>query len=100
VPGGAHNTNEPSGQLRDEDMGSYFSESRITVQEEEEAVALRCGCGHGILCELRREGERLGFLAFFDNEPTSENYTAHVGNCPGCGEQLGISIFFSKNRPA
>jgi hypothetical protein len=56
---------------------------------QEESAALRCACGYGILCALSREGERLGFLAFFDGEPTSETYTERVGSCPGCGEQLG-----------
>jgi hypothetical protein len=78
LPAWAHITGEPRSTLSMEEM----------VQEEE-AAALRCACGYGILCELRREGERLAFLAFFDNEPTSETYTEQVENCPGCGKQLG-----------
>lgn len=68
-----------------------------TVQE---AVALRCVCGYDILCEVRREGERLGFLAFFDGEPTSETYTKQVESCPDCGKQLGVFILSQKTKRA
>jgi hypothetical protein len=66
-------------------------------QQEEAAVALRCGCGHSILCEQMRHGERLGFLAFFDNEPTSETRGERVKSCPGCGEQLGFLMPFLRS---
>ena len=66
----------------------------------EEAAALRCGCGHGILCELRRAGTHLGFLAFFDDEPRSKTCGERIKHCPGCGEQLGCPMFLSKLQPA
>ena len=66
---------------------------------QEETVALRCVCGYRISCQARSKGEHIGFLTFFDNEPTSETYGQRVENCPGCGEQLGLPLFFRKNRP-
>ena len=84
----------PAVRLRDENMGNYFSESELTVQMEE-AVALRCGCGHGILCEVMRAGEHLGFLAFFDAESRSETCGERVEHCPGCIEQLGLPMLFA-----
>ena len=89
----------PALQLRDQNMGCYLSESELTVQMEE-AVALHCGCGHGILCEVMRAGEHLGFLAFFDDEPRSETCGERVEHCPDCSEQLGLPMLFAKNRPA
>jgi len=86
-------------RLRDENLGGYFSETGITVQMEE-VTTLRCGCGHEILCEVRRAGEHLGFLAFFDAESRSETYGERVEHCPGCGEQLELPMLFAKNRPA
>jgi hypothetical protein len=72
------------------------------MQEEEEVMAeaaLRCICGYSIVCEVRPGGEHIGFLAFFDGETTSETYGQQVENCPGCGEQLGLPLFFRKDRP-
>jgi hypothetical protein len=89
----------PAVWLRRENMGGYSSESRITAQVEE-AAALRCGCGHGIHCEVRRAGEHLGFLVFVDDEPTSETCGERIESCPGCGEQLGFPMLFPKNRTA
>jgi hypothetical protein len=62
----------------------------------QEAADLRCVCGYALLCALRREGERLGFLLFFDNDPTSETYSEQVENCPGCGVQLAGLMFALK----
>ena len=67
------------------------------VQGEEEASPLRCACGHAILCEVMRLGERLSTLTFFDNEATSETHTERVESCPGCGEQLEFLMPFLKN---
>lgn len=58
---------------------------------------LRCVCGHSILCEVRSGGERIGYLAFFDDEPKSETCGQRVERCPGCGEQLGLPLFFRRN---
>jgi hypothetical protein len=66
-------------------------------QQQEAATTLRCACGHGILCELMRQGKRLGFLAFFDDEPTSETRGERVESCPGCGEQLGVLMPFLRS---
>ncbi len=63
-----------------------------------EAATLRCVCGHGILCEVQPEGERIGFLVFFDDEPTSETYGHRVKDCPRCGEQLGLPVLYRINR--
>ena len=57
-------------------------------------AVLRCVCGHAILCKVQPEGERIGFLAFFDDEPTSETRGQRVKACPGCGEQLGLPMLY------
>jgi hypothetical protein len=54
-------------------------------------------CGHSISCEVQPEGERIGFLAFFDDEPTSETYGERVKSCPRCGEQLGLPLLYRIN---
>ncbi len=59
---------------------------------------LRCVCGYAILCEVQPEGERIGFLAFFDDEPTSETRGRRVKDCPSCGEQLGLPVLYRVNR--
>ena len=63
-----------------------------------EAATLRCECGYRILCRVASAGERVGFLVFFDNEPTSETYGQQVKNCPRCGEELGLPILYRINR--
>ena len=55
---------------------------------QEEVVTLRCPCGYAILCEVWRLVERMGTVAFFDDESTSETYGERIRNCPGYGEQL------------
>jgi hypothetical protein len=49
---------------------------------------------------VKREGERLGFLVFFDDEPTSATYGEHIKDCPGCGEQLGLLVLLAQNQSA
>jgi hypothetical protein len=61
-------------------------------------ATLQCRCGYAILCEVRRLGEHLGNLAFFDNEPTSETYGERVESCPGCGEPLEFLKLWMENR--
>ena len=58
---------------------------------------LRCVCGFSIVCQVRPAVERIGFLAFFDDEPTSETYGERVQSCPSCGEQLGLVLLFGNN---
>jgi hypothetical protein len=42
-------------------------------------------CGHGISCGVRGEGERLGFLVYFDDQEVSETYGEQIACCPRCG---------------
>ncbi len=68
------------------------------LEEADYEARLRCACGHRILCEVQSEGEHIGFLTFFDGEPTSETYGQRVKSCPCCGEQLGLAMLYPKNR--
>jgi hypothetical protein len=61
---------------------------------QEEEATLSCVCGHSIVCRVTSGGERIGFLAFFDGEPTNETYGQRVECCPNCGEELGLPMFF------
>jgi hypothetical protein len=58
---------------------------------------LQCACGYAILCEVRRLGERVGTLAFFDHDPTSETYGERVKSCPGCDVHLELPRLLLKN---
>jgi hypothetical protein len=51
---------------------------------------LRCLCGYPVACELVSEGERLGFLAFFDDEEASPTYGEQVKQCPRCSQKLAL----------
>jgi hypothetical protein len=51
-----------------------------------------CSCAYPIFCEVEREGESLGFLVFFDDEPKSATYGQRIEDCPGCGERLGLLV--------
>jgi len=44
---------------------------------------------------VEREGERLGFLHFFDDEPKSATYGQRIEDCPCCGERLGLLALFA-----
>lgn len=68
-------------------------------RKEEEAVAMRCACGHGIFCKLERKGVRLGLLAFFDDEPTSKTCGERIEQCPGCGERVVIHNLLLPETP-
>ena len=65
----------------------------------EEEAAFRCVCGYNILCEVRSGGEGIGFLVFFDDEPTSETCGKLFKRCPGCGKHLGLPMLLRKKRP-
>lgn len=62
-------------------------------------AALRCVCGHDIMCDVWSEGEYIGFLVFFDDELASETYGQRVKDCPGCSEHLGLRMLLPKNLP-
>ena len=68
------------------------------AKEGSSEARLRCVCAHSILCEVQPQGERIGFLAFFDDEPTSETYAQRIKSCPRCGEQLGLPVLYRINR--
>ncbi len=61
-------------------------------------AVLRCVCDRRIQCEVQPAGEYIGFLAFFDYEPTSKTYGERVKSCPRCGEQLGLPLLYRSNR--
>jgi hypothetical protein len=58
---------------------------------EDGYTALRCVCGHALLCEVRSAGEGIGILVCFDDEPTSETCGQQVRNCPSCDEPLRLA---------
>jgi hypothetical protein len=51
---------------------------------------LGCLCGYPVACEVVSEGERLGFLAFLDDEEASPTYGEQVKHCPKCGRKLAL----------
>jgi hypothetical protein len=67
------------------------------VQGGKEASTLQCACGYAILCEVRRFGECLSTVAFFDDMPTSRTHGEKVESCRGCGEQLEVLTLLPKN---
>ena len=60
-------------------------------------TALRCVCGHAIVCEVRSAGKDIGVRVCFDDEPTSETCGQQVKNCPGCDEPLRLAGFYRKS---
>jgi hypothetical protein len=69
-------------------------------RKAEDAIATQCPCGHGISCILERHGERLGLLAFFDDEPASSTCGERVEQCPGCGKRLAIYNLLLPKTPS
>ena len=61
----------------------------------EEPTRFVCSCAYRLVCAVGRQGERLGLLDFFDDEPESESLGQRVRECPGCGEQLGLLALFA-----
>jgi hypothetical protein len=55
---------------------------------QSEATQLLCKCGNGVSCGVSREGERLGFLVFFDDQASSKTYGEQIACCPRCGARL------------
>jgi hypothetical protein len=72
------------------------SQNCLLGRMAEQAAVLRCACGHGILGEMLREGERLGTVAFFDDEEASETHGERVQWCPGCGQRLEVQTLLAK----
>ncbi len=66
------------------------------AKEARSEARLRCVCGYSILCEVRSEGKRIGFLAFFDDEPTSETHGQRIKDCPGCAQRIGLHTLMPK----
>ena len=60
-----------------------------------EAARAVCPCAHRIICAVVREGERLGLLRVFDDEPKSATYGQRIEDCPSCGERLGLLALFA-----
>lgn len=54
------------------------------------AYQLLCECSYKVRCEVVHYGERLGELAFFDNEEASTTWGEQVVYCPGCRSRLGL----------
>jgi hypothetical protein len=59
---------------------------------QSEATRLLCECGYSICCAVRQEGERLGFLVFFDDQEASKIYAEQVTCCPGRDARLDYSL--------
>ncbi len=64
-----------------------------------EEAALRCPCGYGIRCRIRREGERLGAFVFFDDEEASETRGERIARCPGCSRRIEFHLLSARHRP-
>ena len=62
------------------------------IAQSLERRSVHCVCTYPILCEVTREGRRLGFPVFFDDGPESETRGERVSGCPGCGRALGIHL--------
>jgi hypothetical protein len=60
-----------------------------------EAARAVCPCAHRIICAVVREGERLGLLRVFDDEPKSATYGERIEDCPSCGQRLGLLALFA-----
>lgn len=71
-----------------QDYGRLSSRGQRLV--EDEASVVRCMCGYQIFCEVGREGECLGSLPLFDDEPASSTRSKRFKNRPGCGQRLGL----------
>jgi hypothetical protein len=54
------------------------------------AYRLLCECSYKVLCCIIRHGERLGELAFFDDDEASVTRGERVWYCPGCRSRLGL----------
>ena len=60
-------------------------------------TAVRCVCGHALLCEVRSAGAGIGFLVCFDDKSTSETGGQQVKNCPSCRGPLRLARPYRTN---
>jgi len=58
--------------------------------------ALACLCGYPVACRLLREGERLGYLVFFDDEPAGSTFGRQIEHCPTCTQKLALHRLLSR----
>jgi hypothetical protein len=56
----------------------------------ERVYHLLCECSYKVRCEVKRHGEQLGQLTFFDDEEASPTQGERVWYCPGCRSRLGL----------
>ncbi len=68
--------------------------------QEEEAAFVYCECGYRVLCVVRRQGERLGTLAFFDyaEEEVTDEAERCITHCSRCDARLGSHVLVPKRR--
>ena len=59
-------------------------------KSRQEGYRLLCKCNYKVRCEVMSYGERLGVLAFFDDEETSATQGERIWNCPGCRSTLRL----------
>lgn len=59
-------------------------------KSHQETYRLLCKCSYKVRCEIMTYGERLGELAFFDDEEASSTQGERVWNCPGCRGPLRL----------
>ena len=74
-------------------MGNRLSPgSRGGIAHGLERRSVLCACTYQILCEVQKEGRRLGFTRFYDDAPESETRGERVSSCPGCGRKLELHL--------
>jgi hypothetical protein len=66
------------------------------TKSNQEAYRLLCKCSYKVRCEIISYGERLGELAFFNDEETSSTQGERIWNCPGCRSPLRLPDLQSK----
>jgi hypothetical protein len=59
---------------------------------QREVTLFLCECGYSICCGVRAQGERLGFLVFFDGQEASETYGERITCRPGCDARLDYRL--------
>jgi len=78
---------------KEEKRGSRFTPGRVgRTAHSLERRSVLCACTYPILCEVQKEGGRLGSLKFFDDGSESETRGERVSRCPGCGRKLELHL--------